>query len=130
MPGWNHGNWNQPFYDPTSQYGGTWQPGEFAQTGVGDYYLGQNPEVAWTRHLSGAGINPQTAQGTNLRGLWGQVYDGFKAALATNPNLKIQEYVAGIDPQQLYNQQTAQQRGETPGRFAGRARTISRAYGG
>ena len=128
--GWNHGDWSQPFYNPQSTYGGNQQPGAWASSGVGNQYFGENPETAWTRALGGAGVDPLTAKGQNLRGMWGQIYEGYKAAAATNPNLKIQEYVAGIDPNMLYNAQTQVQRGESPGRFAGRARTISRAYGG
>lgn len=128
MPRWNNG-WNgSPFFNPNSQYGGSWAPGQFADTGVGDVYLGQNPEVAWTRRI--AGYDPSTAQGQNLRGQWAQIYEGFKAANLTNPNLTISQYIDGLDPEMIYAAQTAQQRGENPGRLAPRARTISRAYGG
>ena len=52
------------------------------------------------------------------------------AANATNPNLKIQDYIRGLDIPSLFTSQTARQRGENPGMFAPRARTISRGYGG
>lgn len=129
--GWSREGWQNPLYDPQSGYGGTaYGPGQWTTTGAGDYYLGQNPETAWTRRINETGLDPFSAKGQNLRGLWGQVYEGYKAAAATNPGLRIQDYVAGLDPNMLYNTQTQTQRGESPGRFAGRARTISRAYGG
>lgn len=128
--GWNQGGWQNPFFNPNSDYGGTFAPGQFAQTGVADFAIGKNPELAYTRRLGELGIDPLSAKGQNLRGQWGQLLEGYNAATLTNPNLKIQEYLAGIDLNALYNAQTAQQRGENPGRFAPRARTISRGYGG
>lgn len=129
MPGWNQGNWgSNQFFDPNAQYGGTWTPGRFAQTGVATQYLEDNPEAAWTRRIAGA--DPLSAKGANLRGLWQQVYEGYKAANLTNPNLRIQQYIDTLDPEALYAAQTQTQRGENPGRFAPRARTISRGYGG
>lgn len=127
MDPFNRNGWN-PLFNPTSQYGGNFAPGAFAQTGAGDYYQSQNPETVWTRRL--AGEDPFSARGQNLRGLWSQINEGYNAAVLTNPNLKIQDYVGGLNPDTLYNAQTAAQRGENPGRFAPRARTISRAYGG
>jgi hypothetical protein len=136
MAGFNHGQYTgATFYDPTSPYGGQNNPPQFgmgwaqsqAAVGPGGYFE-QNPQAAWTRRTGG--VDPFSAKGQNLQGLWGQVQRGFDAARASNPLLTIVDYVGGLDPTQLYNAQTQQQRGETPGRFAPRARTISRAYGG
>lgn len=128
MPGWNNGWGGSPFFNPNSSYGGSYAPGEFAQTGVGSVYEAQNPEVVWTRRL--AGYDPNSGKGQNLRGMWSQVLEGFKAANLTNPNLTVSGYIEGLDPESIYNAQTARQRGENPANFAGRRRIISRAYGG
>lgn len=129
MAGFGSGQWQNPFYDPSSAYGGTvWGPGQFAQTGLGNYYFGEQPEAAWTRYAGELGLDPFSAQGQFARSLYPQVYEGFLAASGTNPNLTIQNYVRGIDIQGLFNNQTARQRGENPGSFAPRASTIARAY--
>lgn len=121
--------WGNPFFDPNSAYGGTtWGPGEFADTGVGGIYFDQNPEAAWTRYTAARGVDPLTQQGQFNRALFPQVLEGYKAALATNPMLRINDYIQGIDPQALFNMQSADQRGESPGKYAPRTRTISRGY--
>lgn len=130
MAGWNQNNWGTSFYDPTSQYGGDWAPGAHAATGAGDIYAGQNPETAWTRVLGEMGLDISSNKYQFGRGLWPQISEGYKAALATNPNLKIQDYVQGINLDNIWNNQTQQQRGEQPSRVAPLARTISRGYGG
>lgn len=130
MPGWNQSGWGTSFYDPASAYGGTkYQPGEFGQSGAGQEYYDQNPEVAWTEILGQLGFDPSTAKGQFGRGLWPQVMEGYKAALLNNPSLKIQEYVKTIDPNRMYQNQSARDRGENQQAFSTRARTIGRAYG-
>jgi hypothetical protein len=130
MPSWSNGQWGNTFFDPNSQYGGTWAPGDYASTGAAQHYFGQFPEASWTRYAGELGLDPFSNQGQFARGLFPQVMEGFMAANATNPNLRIQDYVRGIDINALFSGQTARQRGENPGQYAPRARTISRGYGG
>ncbi len=131
MAGWNPPtSWGTSFYDPASAYGSTkYQPGEFGQTPTGEQYYDQNPEVAWTEAIAKLGIQPNTAKGQFARSLWPQVMEGYKAALLNNPNLRIQQYVQTLDPNAMYQDQTTQERGESPQGFSTRARTIGRAYG-
>lgn len=132
MAGWDTpASWGTSLYDPASAYGGTkYQPGEYAQTPYGSEYMDQNPEVAWTRALAALGIDPGSAKGQFAAGMWPKVLDGYKAATLTNPNLRIQDYVATLNPNAMYQNQTTQERGETPQAFSTRARTIGRAFGG
>lgn len=132
MAGWtgNSNGWGTSLFDPASVYGSTqYQPGEWADTGAGSMYLNDNPEVAWTRALAELGIDPSTAQGKFSRGQWTQVLEGYKAANLTNPNLRIEDYVKTLNPNAMYQNQTAAERGETPQANTIRARTIGRAYG-
>lgn len=121
-------SWGNPFFDPNSQYGGSWAPGEWAGTGAGAIQQDQQPEAAWTRYAARRGVDPLSNEGQFYRALFPQVYEGYKAAALTNPMLRIEQYVEGLDPRALFNQQTAAQRGEQPGRMAPRARTISRGF--
>jgi hypothetical protein len=135
MPGWGNRQFGGSFYDPTNPYGGQNNPPGFgmdwattpAATGPGGYFE-NNPQAAWTRRIGNE--DPFSARGQNLRGLWSQVQQGFEAARASNPLLNITDYIGDLNVDQLYNAQTAQQRGENPGRVAPRARIISRGYGG
>lgn len=129
MPSWGSGpNTGNQFFNPQSQYGGTWAPGAWASTGVGSIYFDQNPEAAWTRYTAQRGVDAMSNQGQFARSLFPQVYEGYEAALATNPNLRVEDYIQGIDPFAMFDQQTAAQRGEQPARFAPRTRTIARGY--
>ncbi len=130
MPGWNQSGWGTSFYDPTSAYGSTkYQPGEFAQTQAGEQFQGENPESAWTRTIAQLGIDPSTAKGKFARSLWPQVQEGYNAALLTNFELKLQDYINTLDPNAMYQNQTAAERGENPQANTIRARTLGRAYG-
>lgn len=129
--GWsNNSGWSNQFYNPYSDYGGgtQWQPGDFANSAVGGLYFDENPEAAWTRYTASRGFDAMTNQGQFARSLFPQVYEGYQAALATNPNLRITDYVQSIDPFSLFDQQSASARGEQPSRFAPRTRTIARGF--
>lgn len=131
MAGWGSGSWGGPsFFDPNSTYGGAWAPDEYAGTQAADTYFAQNPEAAWTRLMGKMGLDPSSGQYQFARGLWPQVLEGFKAANVTNPNLRVQDYIQSLNLEQMYNNQTNQQRGENPSKVAPLARTISRGYGG
>ncbi len=124
----NNAGWGNQFYNPNTNYGGRWNPGDFASTPVGGVYFDQNPEAAWTRYTASRGVDALTNQGQFARSLFPQVYEGFQAAQATNPELRITDYIQGIDPFAMFDQQTASARGEQPAKFAPRTRTIARGF--
>jgi len=127
--------WNAPFttngqfFDAGSHYGNVSTTGDFSNTPVGEKYLEQNPEAAWARYAASKGVNPLTNKGRFARSIFPQVRTGFEAALATNPQLRQSNYFNTIDINRMFNNQDAATRGENPGGFAPRARTISRGYG-
>lgn len=130
--GWNYSNWGgNSWYNPNSSYGSSqYKPGEFQNTLIGNEML-ESPDgwdASWTRYLSELGLAPNTNAGRWAATQFGQAKTGYEAALATNPLLKFNEYIRGLDVPGMYNQLTAQQRGENPGMFAPRARTISRGF--
>lgn len=126
--GWSGQGTGNQFFDPSSNYGGQWGPGDWASTGVAGIYFDQNPEAAWTRYTAQRGVDALSNQGQFARSLFPQVYEGYMAASATNPNLRITDYIQSIDPTAMFNQQTAGQRGENPSKFAPRTRTIARGF--
>lgn len=117
-------------FDPGSDYGGTFGQNTFPDTPVGEDYLQNNPAAAWQRYTAQKGIDPLSNRGGVARTLLGRVNDAYEAALATNPLLRRQDFLRGIDPNQIMDLMTPAERGERPGLFSGRARTISRGYGG
>lgn len=128
------------FYDPQSAYGGQYAPGQWAKTPIGggnwNSYLEDpsNRDATFTRYLaqvSGPGApwgDPNNPQGAWARQMFGNTVTGYEAALATNPLLKYQDYLGGLDLQSMYDALTPQQQGKNPGMFAGRMRTIGRAF--
>jgi hypothetical protein len=124
------------YFDPKSQYGGQYAPGEWARTPIGggnwNSYLEDpsNRDAAFLRHLAtlpgGNWADPNSPQGAWAKAQLGNTITGYESALATNPLLKYQEYLGGVDMQGMYNQLTPQQQGKNPGMFAGRMRTIGR----
>jgi hypothetical protein len=105
MPSYNPQAAYSLYFDPSSSYGGQYQPGEWASTPIG----GGN----WNSYLE----DPSNRDATFQR---------YLATLATNPLLKYQDYLQGIDLQGMYNKLTPQQQGKNPGLYAGRMRTIGR----
>lgn len=131
MAGWGSGTgWGAQIFDPNSSYGGAWAPDEFAGTPAADVYFAQNPEAAWTRVMGKMGLDPSSGKYQFGRSLWPQILEGYKAANATNPNLRVQDYLQTLNLEGMYNNQTNAQRNENPSRVAPLARTISRGYGG
>ena len=127
------------YFDPSSSYGGQYQPGEWASTPIGggnwNSYLEDpsNRDATFQRFLSSYGgqnpsmwADPNAPQGAWARAQLGSTITGYDAALATNPLLKYQDYLQGIDLQGMYNKLTPQQQGKNPGLYAGRMRTIGR----
>ena len=129
------------YFDPTSQYGGQYAPGEWASTPVGggdwNSYLEDpgNRDATYLRFLSQYGAAPgEWSDPNSPKGAWakaqlGNTITGYEAALATNPLLKYQDYLSNeVDLETMYNLLTPQQQGKTPGMGAGRMRTIGRAF--
>ena len=128
------------YFDPSSQYGGSLAPGEWAKSPIGggnwNSYLEDpaNRDATFMRYLGGISSpsspwgNPNGPQGAWARQQFGNTVTGYEAALATNPLLKYQDYLGGIDMQGMYDALTPQQQGKNPGQFAGRMRTIGRAF--
>jgi hypothetical protein len=120
------------FYNPYNTYGGQqygYGLGQFAQTPLGGQYLEDNQDAAFTRFLANMGYDPSTNLGDYARQQFGKIGDAFKAAQATNPFLKFTDYLDQNGDQTIRNQfqsLTYQQRGENPGQFGIRARTIPR----
>lgn len=120
---------NGQFFDPNSQYGYNGGAGSVATSPIGDIFLEDNPDAAWMRHLASLGIDPMSAEGQWARTQLGNVKTGWNAALATNPQLRQRDYLKSLDIRGMFANQSASDRGENPGMFAPRARTISRGYG-
>ena len=116
------------YFNPRSTYGGSYLPGKFASTGVGDYYLEQNQEASFTRWLAENGYRDFTAPGEFARQQYGKVRTGYEAALGTNPDLKFRDYLNQTGPslRNQYQRLTPEQRGENPSIYAPRARYIPR----
>lgn len=129
---WNHGNWGgDGYYNPNSTYGSTtWQPGQFMQTDLGQFMANDSSmyDATWQRYASELGYSPLSTPGKWMRSQFPMVEEGYRAATLTNPLLGFDQYIRGLDVNSMYRSQTAQQRGENPGQFAPRARTISRGY--
>ena len=128
------------FYSPTDTYGGIYQPGEWAQSPIGggnwNSYLEDpsNRDATFLRYLGQTGGpgqewgNPNSPKGAWARQQFGNTVTGYEAALATNPLLKYQDYLQGIDLESMRNALTPQQQGLNPGMSSGRMRTIGRAF--
>lgn len=129
MAGWNPNS----FYDGSSNYG--WTP---ATPGGGEYYDSPQaktvleptvPRGAFTRWLSG-----QNATGTGRRDLFAQslfskAQQGWEAAQLSNPYLLFRDYLGGLSPNFVDDQWaklTPEQRGESPQKYAGPVRWMSR----
>lgn len=82
---WNQGN--NPFYDPTSWYGGNqdWWRTPFVQND-----LAEQPGMErglYERFLTARGFGGMTNRDQFGRAQFGRIEDAFKAALMSNPNL-------------------------------------------
>lgn len=116
------------YYDANSQYGGNRPVGEWASTPVGNQYLEDNQQAAFTRFLADRGYRDFTGQGEFARNQYGKVQAGYEAALGTNENLKFTDYLSGLGDklQNQYLRMTPEQRGENVSAYSPRARYIPR----
>jgi hypothetical protein len=118
-------------FDPNSTYGGTtYNPGDWINTDIGNKQFQDDPSGAWQYWIAQNGIDPMSQRGQTARSLLSRVNDAYDAATLDNPMLQRRDFLRGVDPNALLANMSASERGETPGRFQGRARTISRGYGG
>ena len=93
-------------------------------------YLENNPEAAWTRYLQGnygIGLTDESPYASFVRGQFQNAQRGFEAALAEDPTMIFQRYLATVNPNftQMFANLTPNQRGESVSRYAGPVRTIS-----
>ena len=129
---WNYANWGgDGYYNPNSNYGSTnYQAGEFITTPFGSF-MAEDPsnwDASWQRYASELGYSPTDTKGKWMRSQFPMVEEGYRAAQLTNPMLRFNEYIRGLDMPGQFQSMTATQRGENPGQYAPRARTISRGY--
>lgn len=129
---WNYGNWGSTngWYNPNSLYGANQSYISAPIISGAGGYLEQpsNYDASWTRYAAEMGWDSSTALGKYARNQFPQIEEGYRASLATNPFLRFNEYIRGLDVPGRFMMQTAQQRGENPGLYSPRARTISRGY--
>lgn len=80
-------------FDPSSWYGGTYQPGSFETAPAGVQYFNKNADAWWTRQTSpfSSGLQPFDRFVQSRKQNWMQGYD---AALGTNPELTVPQYGA------------------------------------
>lgn len=127
---WNYGNWGTSWFENNNLYGGsTDQTTSPIVSGFGGFLEDpSNYDASWLRYATELGYDPNTSRGRWMRSQLPQASEGYRAALSVNPQLRFNEYIRGIDVNGMFNSMTAQQRGENPGQYAPRARTISRGY--
>jgi hypothetical protein len=98
---------------------------------VRDYLSPETPGGEYERFLSTQGYGGFDRRSLFARSLSSRANTGFQAAQLNNPLLTYRDYLnqnLGSDFfDNAWNAATPDQRGETPNRFAGRARTIGRA---
>ena len=113
------------YYTPGTAYGsGTWGPGEFNQSPVGNEYLNQEHRASFVRFLAENGWDDQTHRGQWGAGQFGRIEAGYEAALGDNPLLDFRDFLRleGPNLEQFYKGLGARARGEDPARFAPRVR--------
>lgn len=127
---WN----NNTFYDSASQYG--WQP----ISGEGNSYFGTPQEindtnsnnksrgdfVRWLTNQNSAGFGRKDLFGQSL---FNKATQGYEAATQMNPTLSFRDYLNSLNTnfvQNMWSGLTPEQRGESPQRYAGPVRWMSR----
>ena len=119
------------FFNPNSTYGSDRYTasgqGSFQQAPLGDRYLEDNQDAAWTRQLAQSGYRDYTTKGEWARSQGSRMRNGYDAALATNPFLKFQDFarqnVGGLE--ETWKRMSADQRGERESMYNPRARQMS-----
>jgi len=112
-----------PFYQTSNPYGSPWGT-QFPNSPIGKIYTQTEPGVAFTRATAGwgGGIDPR---GRFVQGQESRLEDAYKAAVATNPNLRRDEFFSQFGPeffQNLWQGLGSRGRGENVGLINPRAR--------
>lgn len=114
------------FFDPSSLYGGQYNWGTTPVVGGPGGYLAENPQAAYTRFTSTFGGQNNDPYSRWLQQQFSQAYQGYQAALATNPNLGFgrgeNDYLQGLGAnffQNRWNRMAPQQRGITNQTYGG-----------
>lgn len=84
------------YFDPRAGYGGQrygYNPGDFATSPVGDTYLENNRDAAFTRFAAERGIVENSPMGRYWSSQQDNLERGYEASLATNPFLKFQSFL-------------------------------------
>lgn len=98
---------------------------------VKDYLSQETPQGEYETYLTGQGYGGFNRQDQFARGLSSRANAGYQGAILQNPMLTYRDYLNQNLGSNFFtnawNAATPDQRGESPNRFAGRARTIGRA---
>lgn len=125
--------YSNAFFNPSSSYG--WDPG---RSGVDNYYdtpanmYFQEPdqqEGTFMRWLTNQGAGGYGRRDLFGKSLFRQATQGYEAATQTNPSLLFRDYLSGLGTnfvQNMWSGLTPEQRGESPQRYAGPVRWMSR----
>lgn len=106
------------YYDPSQNYGRGTSAVTTPLVSGPSGYLAENPQAAYARYTApfAMGEDPFSRF---VRNQYGQAYQGFQAALATNPNLSFYgQYLPGLGGEQYFRNRFLSQapmaRGESP----------------
>lgn len=120
------------FYDPNSNYG--WVPNKEID---GEYYDSPNSKYeleprmmqgAFTRWLGGQNANGTGRRDLFMQSLYNKATRGYEAAQLSNPKLIFRDYLKGLggSADDMWARLTPDQRGESPQKYAGPVRWMSR----
>lgn len=117
-----------PFFDPNSQYPGAMNSDLLTrnQTAM-DVYADQNPAAYFYWNLGQQGLTGMDANSQAAQDMYRDAMAGYEAARINNFELKLPEYLRGINFKDLLAQMTYEQRGIQPQQFGGRNRWGMRA---
>lgn len=123
MPFPQSGGLSRGYYQPGSLYGAQQSMFNTPIVSGNAGYFAEQPQAAYTRFTSpfAAGEDPFSRF---VRNQYGNAYQGFQAALGTNPNLNFMtQYLPGLGGEQYFRNrfqsQAPQLRGEQPGTLGG-----------
>jgi len=119
-------NWtgaSNPFYQTQNAYGSAWGT-SFPTTPLGQIYTQSEPNVAFTRATAdwAGGFDPRSRF---VQGQRSNIENAYTAAVATNPNLRRDEFFAQFGPEffaQLWQGLGPRGRGDDRGRYNPSAR--------
>ena len=111
------------YYNPVSTYGARQSAFTTPIVSGNAGYFAENPQAAYTRYTApfATGEDPFSRF---VRQQYGNAYQGYQAALGTNPNLNfLNQYLPGLGGEQYFRNRFLSQapsvRGEAPGVLGG-----------